>query len=238
MATNLTKLNIDNKIALSFYKNRGDVSAVCKEVKDVDPSYIVKVMNKMRSKLQRDVAYFLSVSIGGAIWSGIQQRTAHLTECLSKLRDSEEVEVEVSTCCNVPVRYVVEQGESHPYCLRCGEKARLHTIKRNQVLNLVLSFIRELREEDKFSLDFAEKMGFTLKESLPPPPVFKQNILVVGDDRVVFSGDDKQILEELDKIGPQERQRARRVLEKKMIEGGVQEPIRRKLKLNQERRTR
>lgn len=229
MSTNLAKLNLDSKIAVSFYKNRGDIVAVCREVKDVNSSYIEKVMNKMRKRLQRDVAYYLSVSIGGAIWSGIQQRTAHLTECLNKLRNAEEAEV--SACCDAPISLVLEGSEFAIYCRKCNKRASTHVIQRSRILEIVLTFIQELREEDRFSLDFAEKMGFTLKESLPPAPVFKQNILVVGDKQVLFSGEERGILEELDKLGPQERQRARRTLERKLIESGVQEPVRRKVGL-------
>jgi hypothetical protein len=222
MTTSFEKQKVELKIATSFYKHRGNVDDVSSEL-GINPSYIKKVTDKLRRRMRRDVATQVAVQIMQTIHVGYQQRTTHLTECLNKLRDVEDVEV--SFCCNAPTYQKEEGGQSVLRCLKCSKVAHLHTMNKPQVYRLVQDFVRELREEDKLLLEFADKMGFTLREQVPTN-IYRSNVLVLGDKkpaRDVMSDEDRTLLKEFDKMTPMERQRTRRVLEKKLLEGDVED---------------
>jgi len=214
---NIKKFNLDNRIALSFYKHRGDVEAVAEEIR-VELPYVKKITSKLKRKIKRDVASHLAMSIMSEIWMGYKQRVEILSECVNELRGAESAEV--SLCCSAPVRVNQDGSEFPSTCLKCGNPTHTHVIHKTSIYSTIQKFVSELREESKHLGEFAKMMGFTLVDMTPPPQqVYKQNIIVLGSEGKDLSTEDRQRVMEVDQMTGMERQTVRRKIERSVVEG-------------------
>lgn len=221
MTTGIEKFRVDNKICVSFWKHRGNIEAISNET-DIAIEYVKKVTDKLKRKMKKDVSYNIAFHIMETIHIGYQQRVAHLNECLNKLRNVEEVDV--SLCCNAPTKPGEEANEPVIFCLKCSKKTTIKRVQKIEIYKLVQEFTRELREEDKLLVDFADKMGFTTREELPAN-IYKQNIIVMSSKKekesYKLSEEDEGMLQDITTMTPIERRRMARNLEKSLLEGEV-----------------
>lgn len=220
MAISIEKFKVESRIAVCLYKHRGIVEAVAAEL-NVDASYVKRVADKLKKKRRRDVGFNVAIMIMETIYMGYEQRVAHLNECINKLRHVEEADV--SICCNAITKEEEEGGQQIIRCLKCKNTTHIHHIHKPQIYKLIQEFGQELREEDKHLLEFADKMGFTLKDPVPQN-LYRQNIVVVGDPnqaKRLPSDQDRTIVKEIEQMDPMERQRMRKRLEQAIEEGDI-----------------
>lgn len=178
MSDSIEQYKVTTRVASELYKHRGDVQAVA-EATGFDSAYIRKLAKKLKGKLQHDVAFKTAIMIMESVWVGYYQRTNHLNECLAQLRGKEEAEV--SMCCDQPVQVKEEGGKEVTRCGKCKVICFTHVIGKAKIYNMIIRLIEQLREEDIHLINFAEKMGFTVREE-QAPNIFKQNILYLGED--------------------------------------------------------
>jgi hypothetical protein len=199
---NVDKFKLFEKIKLSYLKHRGNVLFVAREL-NLDVDYVRTIVRKFKKQEERDVAVLISHTLMQQILLGRESRIAYLQEALQALENRHQMQV--SICCEAPVRCEEISGASHLFCLKCQKVCDVKIVDEHAVYDMRMNLLRELREEDDRLVDWADKMGYTNKPILPPPmpgPTqnIKQNILVV--DGKGLTEDGKRLLIEASQLPP------------------------------------
>ena len=144
------------------------------------------------------------------ILSGMMQREHIYLTYLNNLKGKETVRV--SLCHGVPVKEISsDSGETYYDCLECDKSCGTKVVEQLAIHGLVLKYNEQLREESKFLVEFAEKMGYTNRVELPTTKITQFNIAVQGDNL------GKDVLTDIKKLTGPERQQLRRKLEQQII---------------------
>lgn len=206
----IVKHEIEHKINLSLFRNRGDVFQTAREL-NVPVDYVKKIYQKLRKRRERDVSYWIASSIMQTVFEGYQQRTGYIQRYLSMLDGKEELPV--SSCHHKPLTLRLnKQKEEVVVCTKCLQECDTIILPRSETYALFSNLVEQLREEDTSLVKFADTMGFTDKEE---QPAIRQNILVVGDKTVDV---DSKIADEFNKLTPREREKTRKRLERHLLE--------------------
>ena len=206
---------VQEKIRVSFLRNRGNVSKVVKEVK-LPEEYVVKALEKFRKAYKSEANRLISDNILTHLLFGYHSRVEHLMEIISKLENVEKIKR--STCCQKAVRPLEkadDQGRQAYECLECGNETQMIELLNEEALSQKMTAIDMLRKEDSEMCRFAEKLGYTIKDSTPPVINNTQNILVMPGQNGQI---DMEKVQELEKLKPIEQEALRQRIEKELSE--------------------
>lgn len=196
------------KIKLSYLKNRGDVLEIANEL-NLPTKYIKKVVYKLKKAEDRDVSVLISNTLMSHILLGARSRTIHLMEMLKSL-ESEEKPM-LSLCHEMPVEVIADSFQNKYRCLKCKKVCDITQSPEIDIYAIKNEIIAQLREEDQGLIEMAAKMGYTNRIEPPPAPVFKQNILVMGN------GTDPNIMRDIQLLPPIEREKLMEKLKREML---------------------
>lgn len=203
MGQSIEEYKLTEKIKLSYLRHRGNVLAISEELQ-LPVDYVKKMVLKFKGKESRDVATLISHNLMSHVMLGYESRVHNLMEMLKMLdgRDKNKI----SVCCEAPVRRYEETiafGYEDYECLACHLKCEVKILDKEAIIELRLGVLEQLREEDRALVEFAERMGYTNKEPTQPAPYINQNFVVVRDRNK--AGDDAEVVKELKRLSPMER---------------------------------
>ena len=196
------------KIKLSFLKNRGNVLEISSEL-NLPVKYIKKVVYKLKKAEDKDVSVLISNTLMSHILLGVKSRQILLSEMLKSLESTEKPLL--SFCHEMPVEVIEDSYKTRYKCIQCKKYCEVTEIPEVDIYAVKNDIISQLREEDKNLIEMASKMGYTNRIDPPPAPVFKQNILVMGQ------GTNPQIMQDIQQLPPMERERLMEKLKKEMF---------------------
>lgn len=196
------------KIKLSYLKNRGNAIEVADEL-NLPVKYIKKVIYKIKKQEDRDVSVLISNTLMSHILLGSKSRVILLTEMLKSLESTEKPLL--SFCHEMPVEIIEDSFKTKYKCIQCKKYCEVTEIPEVDIYAVKNDIITQLREEDKNLIELASKMGYTNRIEPPPAPVFKQNILVMGQ------GTNPQIMQDIQLLPPIEREKLMEKLKREML---------------------
>ena len=205
---NIDKYKQLETVKLCYLKHRGNVLEIAKEL-NLPAEYIKKISDKFKKQEDRDVAVLISNTLMSHILLGVQSRTTHLMEMLTSLNKQEKPSL--SVCCNAPYK-LRKDGQTFE-CGKCFCKCEIHDAPKTSIYNVKRDIIEQLREEDKALIEMAKTMGYTAKTEGPPPPIFKQNILVVNGGET-----NPQVLKDIQHLPPIEKEKLLEKLRREMTD--------------------
>jgi hypothetical protein len=83
MTKNLDQFKLEERIRLSYLKNRGNILKVSEEL-DLDHEYVKKICKKIKKRQSRDVNTLISDTLAQQILIGYNQRTTYLQEMIEQ----------------------------------------------------------------------------------------------------------------------------------------------------------
>lgn len=196
------------KIKLSYLKNRGEILEIANEL-NLPVDYIRKAVYKLKKQEDRDVSVLISNTLMSHILLGAKSRIVLLTEMLKSLESTEKPLL--SYCHEMPVEIVEDSLKTRYKCMQCKKYCEVTEIPEVDIYAVKNDIISQLREEDKNLIEMAAKMGYTNRIEPPPAPVFKQNILVMGQ------GTNPQIMQDIQQLPPIEREKLMEKLKREML---------------------
>jgi len=177
MSTGIEKFKLEEKVRISFLKHRGNVLKVAEET-SVPVDLVKKISKKMKTRAKRDIDYMISNGIMGHLFMGVEQRVSYLKKCLDEIEN--KITEVLSPCCKGPALEIPSDDGTIYYECQVCQKNCVPIVRTNiGVIETLHETLRELREEDKSLVEFAEKLGYTNKE---PEQVTKitQNNMYLG----------------------------------------------------------
>jgi hypothetical protein len=209
MTKNIEKYRLEERVFLSNAKHRGNAELVAKEV-GIPYEFAVRICNKLKKKQDRDVNILIASHIMGTVMLGRESRMQYYTTMINALEGRDSIELSV---CHNGLMVCKMSGEPL-VCLKCGLPAKSYIEHQAGIYHLRMELLKELREEDNSLVEFADKMGYTQRQQVPP--------MVYNDERkYLFLGQgtnpkqhqgqqeipekQKLLLEEADKLSPIER---------------------------------
>ena len=220
MGMSLEKFKLVEKVKLSYLKHRGNVLLVSGEL-DLPVDFVRKQIGKFRKKEEKDIQVLISNTLMQSILLGYQQRVYYLQDLLRKLEGREQVQV--SICCHAPIRRAegeAEYTDRHTWiCTKCHAIAEPTIVDKQNIYEIVQKTVELLRAEDTALVDFADKMGYTNKETAP---IFKKTEynLTIGNGKL--SKSDSETFKEIRTMDPQTREKIRKNLEQKIAANVVE----------------
>lgn len=214
--TNINKLKIKEAIKIANFKHRGNVLEISREVGHHE-EFVRKMLYKIKKEEARDVSVLIANNLMQYLFGGHQQRIHYLAEMMVQLSAKESAVV--STCCNYPIFNEVDAVNNRTVvkCSKCSIICNTMTVTHQDIFKLKMKILKELRDEDEALVSFAERMGYSNKEPTPPPPVLKQNFLIVeGNNK--FIAPDQEAMEKIKALPPAERDKLRKQLEERIID--------------------
>lgn len=214
---NIAKLKIEERIKLSYIRNRGMISDIVEDL-NLPEEYVRKIVSKIKKQESLDVANLISNTLMQHILLGYESRVKHLMDSL-KLLNTEQ-NCLLSVCCNYVTNSIVIENKSTLVCIKCNQLTSGVKPDSNKLFRLKNSIIEQLRNEDQMLIEMADKMGYTQKQVLPPSPIYQQNntlIVTGGNNGNKLSSEDKTMIEDVAKLEPMEREKLRKDLEQRML---------------------
>ena len=170
MSNSLQRLELENTIRLLFFKHRGDLSAIIKELRDkygdtvpnsderITVIYVKKIIGKLK-KQQRMNSPQIAVNIMDYVFMGTKQR--------EQLWDTNNQELEdhkfyyLSGCCDAMTRpHPNTEGEQRFTCLKCGERCQGYRIPNLKIFELQRKLITEKRKDEDHLVKAVDSLGF------------------------------------------------------------------------------
>ena len=170
MADSLAKLELENMIRLLFFKHRGDLPAIIRELRDqygdtvpnsderITVVYIKKIIGKLK-KQQRMNSPQVAVNIMDYVFMGTKQR--------EQLWDTNNQELEahkfyyLSGCCDAMTRlHTNDGGEQCFTCLKCGEICQGYRMPDLRIFELQRKLIIEKRKDEEHLVKAVDNLGF------------------------------------------------------------------------------
>ena len=212
----MDKFELNDKIKLAYLRYRGNASEVAATL-SLPIEFVRKVVGKFKKAESRDVSVRVSNMLMQQVLLGYESRVRNLQDMLDKLSGREQCSV--SPCCHKPV---VLSGDSVITCQHCGKNVeRVITIDKESIYRLRQELVVALRDEDKFLVDFADKMGYTNKPPVEQVPAFQQRnyqfVLKKGEMPPELEG----VMGDIRKLSPTDREKFRKKLESKLVDGVV-----------------
>lgn len=170
MSNSLQKLKLENTVRLLFFKHRGDLSAIIKELRDqygdtvpnsderITVVYVKKIINKLK-KQQRMNSPQIAVNIMDYVFMGTKQR--------EQLWDVNNQELEahkfyyLSGCCDAMTRSNTDvEGEQRFTCLKCGERCQGYRMPDLRIFELQRKLTIEKRKDEDHLVKAVDSLGF------------------------------------------------------------------------------
>jgi len=215
MSKSIEKFKLEEKVRLSFLRNRGSIAKISREL-SLDYEYTRNIIRKFKGELTRDTRSMVANRLYEELMFGRRSRIQNLMDMLGALKEREQLYL--SVCCDAPVRLHTEiDGHDIPEtheCIQCHDRCEVKLVDRLHIIRTKQDILKQLLEEDDKLTEFAYKFGFTTAPPPPPPTIgnYKPNILVIGD------GKQKKIIEDASKLTPLDRETIINTLEKKIWE--------------------
>ncbi len=232
MSDSLAKLELENKTRLLFFKHRGDLPAIIKELRDeyegevdnagsrITVEYVQKVIKKFK-KEQKKNDPFVATNIMNYVLMGTKQR--------EQLWDTDNQELDayrfyyLSGCCDAMTKIRVgDKDEKYFTCLKCDKICNGYRLPDLRIFELQRKLRIEKRNDEERLVKAVEGLGFGQEKA----PVLKQyyNQLTVGGSPGVKQIDSKEIkglpsdalrlIENIEGMDPRDRESVRKKLEK------------------------
>lgn len=201
---NIKKFKELEAIKKSYLKHRGNIVKVSDEL-GLPLDYIKRQVKKLEKADSDIVSVLIADNLTDYILLGYRSRVEYLTSMLEKLDNRDQVLV--SVCCN---ECVEETSEGYK-CLKCGNLCKVKIADRKTIFELKRRILEQLREEDRILIEFAEKMGYTFKQ--PEPKEEHKHIHY----ELKIEDVDGETVRKLQEIGPMERERIIKELEKQLL---------------------
>jgi hypothetical protein len=214
MPTGIEQFKAMERFRLCYLKHRGNVLSTCEELGwpiEVGRSYA----NKVKGRVERDVAFGVSQSIMMQLLIGYESRVGHLQELLNRLDGTNKLIV--SKCCYYPIFLKKERREPLPHCTNCNKKCETKIVGLPVVYDLIFRTVGQLQDEDRAIVEFAKKMGYVNPDA-PPTSIVRNNVLVVDGNRKQLPLD-QGFVQDVERLPPMEREKLRKRLEEH-IKGG------------------
>ena len=207
---NIEKFKTEEKVRLALLHHRGDVTKVAAEL-SMDLAYVKKCATKFATRQKRDIDRLVANDIMMHVLLNVDQRYRYIKDSLDSLRAKESSEV--SGCCG----YVMYTKDDKLTCGKCNEAVKTTKVLTHTGIHaIMLDYLRELRDDDRIIVDFADKMGFTNKIAPVPGTIIKIDIMVIGD-----SPEGRAIIGKATGMMPMEREKLRKDLERHIISADV-----------------
>lgn len=217
--TGIEKFKRDEGIRGALYRHKGDVVAIANEL-DIDIKIVRKVVKELKEKLDGDIKFNLAYMIMTKITEGYSQVESILGERFSAL--TKFATYEGSLCCSKPI-YKRDEGDE--VVKRCGKCNKLvietHIVPNLAVYRMIHDYGKQLDTHYEALVDFAKEMGFTASEG---NTLIRQNNLIITDGvdykkakEVVSTVVDEELLQDIDKLTPQERRHVAQKIEHRIL---------------------
>ena len=208
----MDKFELMDRLKLEYLRYRGNVSEVA-DALSLPVAYVRKIVGKFRKAESRDVSVRLSNLLMQHVLLGYESRVRNLQDMIDKLLGREQSSV--SGCCHAPVEVGLD---SVVKCLKCGKVVTLMVIiDKESIYKLRQELIVSLREEDRFLVDFAEKMGYTNKLPVEMSPTFQQRNYQFIMKKSEVPEELKGMMGDIRKLSPTDREKFRKSLESKIV---------------------
>jgi len=213
MGTSIEKFKLEERIRIAYLKHAGNVEMVATDC-NVDYAYALKICNKFKKRQSRDVSVFVGTAMASYILMGAEERKAHIRELLNE--ELSKQPVEVSTCCNKPIKKLIWDNEHRAVCQKCGKDC-LFTLKDTRDKNFILKLLKQLREDDTVIVKAAEQLGFGNKQDAPL--ISKKEV----NYNLHLGKDDQELLKRAEDLDPRTREMLRNDLRKQIAEANFEE---------------
>jgi len=220
VANSLQKLEWENTTRLLFFKHRGDLSHVLKDLRakyesEVDNvneritiAFVEKVIKKFK-KEQRVNDPFVATWILEYVFMGTKQREV--------LWDTDDQELEEhkfyyrSACCDaVTESHVNNAGEQHFICLKCEKICNAYRVPNLDIFEMKRKLRVEKRKDEEQIVKAVDSLGFGGEK---PPMIKETNYQVVlgggGANRKQVKNltkDDQQVVADIKRLPPMDRE--------------------------------
>jgi hypothetical protein len=218
---NISKWKLEERIKLSYLRNRGDELSVVEEFNDLGADYIKKIIKKIKKRQDRNVKELICNTLSQHILLGYESRVSYLRKALNNL-DGMDIAY-ISVCCN----FITEFCSGDYICLKCKSICKVGKVLGKDVSSIRNDLIKSLREEDELLINFMDKMKYNVDPEEYPKEIKKQqfNILYMNDKKSNNTNNviDAEIVKEVDELSPMDKNKLIKKLEEKIInnvEGG------------------
>ncbi len=238
MAGTLQELEWENKTRLLFFKHRGNIAEIVKELQSIYENEVenvgeritvdfVKKVIKKYKKEQKSRDPFVATWILDYIFMGTKQREVFW--------DIDDKELERhkflyrSVCCDAATEMHIDQeSEPHFTCMKCDKICRVYRIPNLDVFEVQRKIRVEKRRDEEQLVKAAESLGFGGEK----PPLIKQynqQVVLPGENtpgrkRIgvkeikELPDSDQELVENMKDMDPRDRETIRKNLEKLRIE--------------------
>jgi hypothetical protein len=214
----LEEWKVLERIKISYLKHRGQTLDIAEET-NLPIEYVKKQVEKIEKKESRDVSTRIANNLTSIILQGIQSRTIRFMEELKSLEGREQNLL--SACCSYPVRESIVDNLTLYTCLKCDKQCNAVLADKITIYEMKNQILVQLREEDRFIIEMAERMGYTNKPIEGPSTIIqvKQQNLVLNTD------EDKKIAADYSQLKPMDRELLIEKLRKEILK--IDEQIKR-----------
>lgn len=238
MSDPLAKLELENATRLLFFKHRGELSGIVKDLRAkygdtvensderITVTYVRKIINKFKKQQKKNCPY-VATNIMDFVLMGTKQR--------EQLWDADNQELEdyrfyyLSGCCDAMTKKRVNDKDEECFiCLKCDKICNGYRIPDLRIFELQRKLRVEKRKDEEQLVQAVEKLGFGQEKT----PVLKQyyNQVIAGSSGVKqitskeiksLPGDAQNLIENINDMDPRDRESVRKELEKvrRKIEG-------------------
>lgn len=176
MSTSIEKFVQEEKIAATYWKNRGDAAKTAAEL-GYTLEHVNRIAKKMKAAVKWNVNNQLAYMIYSNFWLTHLQGIEILTKRVITLYDQSEKEA--STCCDAVMMLGYSGEDQVPFCSKCKRAATTHIIQDVEINKLIIKFEEQIRKQQELLLESATKLGFT---NAGPVTQVNQTIFAMTDN--------------------------------------------------------
>lgn len=231
MSDSLAKLEFENATRLLFFKYRGELSGIVKELRErygdtventderITVAYVRKIINKFK-KQQRKNCPYVATHIMDYVLMGTKQREQLWST------DNEELEAYrfyyLSGCCDAMTRPRIDhEGEQRFICLKCDAICNGYRIPDLRIFELQRKLRVEKRKDEEQLVKTVESLGFGQEKAPVLKQVYNQVFTSEHEVKQVDSKeikrlpeDAQQLIGEIPNMDPRDRESVRKKLDR------------------------
>jgi len=229
MSDSLAKLELENKTRLLFFKHRGDLPAIIKELRDeyenevdnadsrITVEYVEKIIKKFKREQKKNDP-FVATNIMNYVLMGTKQR--------EQLWDADNQELEsyrfyyLSGCCDAMTKIRTnDKDEQYFICLKCDKICNGYRLPDLRIFELQRKLRIEKRNDEERLVKAVDSLGFG-GEKAPAVKQYFNQVVVPGAKRVdskeikKLPVSDQRLIENMEDMDPRDRETVRKDLDK------------------------
>ena len=230
MSDSFARLDFENNIRLLFFKHRGDLPAIIKDLRDryaenvenfderITVAYVKKIIDKFKRQQKKNCPY-VATNIMDYVLMGTKQR-----EQLWSV-DNQELEefryYYLSGCCDARTKAQIDsKGETVFTCLKCDKICQGYRMPDFRVFELQRKLRVEKRKDEECLVKAVDSLGFG-QEKVPVMKNYYNQVIATGPGvKQVTSKEIKglpvgaqQLIENIDSMDARDRESVRKQLE-------------------------